>query len=588
MSMRVSSVRERSMGALRPMSALRDQFSQGWYGWSGLRADLLAGLSVAMIAIPLAMALAIASGVPPQYGLNSAIVGGILAASFGGSRFSISGPTAAFIVLLAPISARYGMAGLATAGLMAGLILIVFALCRLGRLIEYVPESVSLGFTTGIAIVIALLQLNDLLGLGISQLPEHFPQRLQALVSALPQLHVSNLLVSGLTVIFALAWPQRRWIIPGYLPAILAGTLLSLWFASHGEPIDTIGSRFTFHVDGMLGHGVPSIAPQIQLPWHLPGPDGGSFDLNIQTLRDLLPAAFTIAMMGSIESLLCAVILDRTTRTRHHSNGELLGQGIANLITPFFGGIPVTAALARSAADVSAGARSPLSGIFHSLFILLAVLVFAPLFSIIPMAAMAGVLLVVAWNMSEAPHALRLLRTAPRADRLVFLTCVALTVSFDMMIAIGVGCVLATMLLLRDLARFTQIRDISTSRHYSQEPLPLGWRMVKITGAMFFAAAEGVLRDLLDSTEADSNLILYADGITVFDAGAASAFHRFLQECTNHRHIRVIVTDLQPQVRQAFDEAGLDDADYHFKICASLAEATALARWEARPEPCLT
>ncbi len=586
--MRVSSVRERSMGALRPMSALRDQFSQGWYGWSGLRADLLAGLSVAMIAIPLAMALAIASGVPPQYGLNSAIVGGILAASFGGSRFSISGPTAAFIVLLAPISARYGMAGLATAGLMAGLILIVFALCRLGRLIEYVPESVSLGFTTGIAIVIALLQLNDLLGLGISQLPEHFPQRLQALVSALPQLHVSNLLVSGLTVIFALAWPQRRWIIPGYLPAILAGTLLSLWFASHGEPIDTIGSRFTFHVDGMLGHGVPSIAPQIQLPWHLPGPDGGSFDLNIQTLRDLLPAAFTIAMMGSIESLLCAVILDRTTRTRHHSNGELLGQGIANLITPFFGGIPVTAALARSAADVSAGARSPLSGIFHSLFILLAVLVFAPLFSIIPMAAMAGVLLVVAWNMSEAPHALRLLRTAPRADRLVFLTCVALTVSFDMMIAIGVGCVLATMLLLRDLARFTQIRDISTSRHYSQEPLPLGWRMVKITGAMFFAAAEGVLRDLLDSTEADSNLILYADGITVFDAGAASAFHRFLQECTNHRHIRVIVTDLQPQVRQAFDEAGLDDADYHFKICASLAEATALARWEARPEPCLT
>ena len=586
--MRVSSVRERSMGALRPMSALRDQFSQGWYGWSGLRADLLAGLSVAMIAIPLAMALAIASGVPPQYGLNSAIVGGILAASFGGSRFSISGPTAAFIVLLAPISARYGMAGLATAGLMAGLILIVFALCRLGRLIEYVPESVSLGFTTGIAIVIALLQLNDLLGLGISQLPEHFPQRLQALVSALPQLHVSNLLVSGLTVIFALAWPQRRWIIPGYLPAILAGTLLSLWFASHGEPIDTIGSRFTFHVDGMLGHGVPSIAPQIQLPWHLPGPDGGSFDLNIQTLRDLLPAAFTIAMMGSIESLLCAVILDRTTRTRHHSNGELLGQGIANLITPFFGGIPVTAALARSAADVSAGARSPLSGIFHSLFILLAVLVFAPLFSIIPMAAMAGVLLVVAWNMSEAPHALRLLRTAPRADRLVFLTCVALTVSFDMMIAIGVGCVLATMLLLRDLARFTQIRDISTSRHYSQEPLPLGWRMVKITGAMFFAAAEGVLRDLLDSTEADSNLILYADGITVFDAGAASAFHRFLQECTNHRHIRVIVTDLQPQVRQAFDEAGLDDADYHFKICASLAEATALARWEARAEPCLT
>lgn len=265
--MQVSSVRKRSMGTLRPMSALRDQFSQGWYGWCGLRDDLLAGLSVAMIAIPLAMALAIASGVPPQYGLNSAIVGGILAASFGGSRFSISGPTAAFIVLLALISAHYGMAGLATAGLMAGLLLVLFALCRLGRLIEYVPESVSLGFTTGIAIVIALLQFNDLLGLGIKHLPEHFPQRLQALVSALPQLDSASLVVSGVTLIFALAWPQRRWIIPGYLPAILAGTLLSLWLGGHGHPIDTIGSRFTYQIDGVLDS---RSTPAWQRPWLWP------------------------------------------------------------------------------------------------------------------------------------------------------------------------------------------------------------------------------------------------------------------------------------------------------------------------------
>ncbi len=293
-------------------------------------------------------------------------------------------------------------------------------------------------------------------------------------------------------------------------------------------------------------------------------------------------------MMGSIESLLCAVILDHNTRTRHHSNGALLGQGIANLITPFFGGISVTAALARSAADVSGSARSTLSGIFDSLFILLAVLAFAPLFSIIPMAAMAAVLPVVAWTMGEAPHALRLLRSAPRADRFVFLTCVGLTVTFEVVIAIAVGCLLATMLLLRDLACFTQIRDISTSRHYGQEPLPLGWRMVKISGAMFFAAAEGVLRDLLDTTEANANLFLDADGITVFDPGAALAFHRFLQECTNHRHIRVIVTDLQPQVSQVFDEAGLDEGDDRFTICSSLAEATALTRRDVRPEPCLT
>jgi SulP family sulfate permease len=583
----VKSEREAVMGALRPMSALRDQFSKGWYGINGLRADLLAGLSVAMIAIPLAMALAIASGVPPQYGLNSAIVGGILAALFGGSRFSISGPTAAFVVLLAPISARYGMAGLATAGLMAGLILVAFALCRLGRLIEYVPESVSLGFTMGIAIVIALLQFNDLLGLGISHVPEHFPQRIQALVSSLPNINLASVSVSGVTLVIALLWPRQRWIIPGYLPAIIAGTLLSLWLAGHGHPIETIGTRFTYHFHGVLGHGVPSIPPQIHLPWNLPGPDGQPFQLSLRTVRELLPAAFTIAILGSIESLLCAVILDRTTRTRHHSNGELLGQGIANLVTPVFGGIPVTAALARSAADVSAGARSPLSGVFHSLFILLAVLVFAPLFSIIPMATMAGLLMVVAWNMSEAPHALRLVRTSTHTDRLVFLICVGLTVTFDMVIAIGVGCVLATMLLMRDLARFTQVRDISTSRHYTQEPLPSGWRMVKITGAMFFAAAERVLRDLLDSTDENSNLILYADGITVFDAGAASAFHRFLQECTSHRNIRVIVTDLQPQVRQVFDEAGLMDGDYLLQVFSSLSEAMMVARWEVTPEPCL-
>lgn len=585
--MKDGSVSNRSMGTLMPMSALLDQFSQGWYGSSGLRADLLAGLSVAMIAIPLAMALAIASGVPPQYGLNSAIVGGILAALFGGSRFSISGPTAAFVVLLAPISARYGMAGLATAGLMAGLILVGFALCRLGRLIEYVPESVSLGFTMGIAIVIALLQVNDLLGLGISHVPEHFPARIEALVSAFPHVNPASLSVGGLTLIIALLWPQKRWIIPGYLPAIVAGTLLSLWLAHHGHAIETIGSRFTYPFHGTLGHGVPSIPPQIHLPWTLPGQDGKPFPLNLRTVRELLPAAFTIAILGTIESLLCAVILDRTTRTRHHSNGELLGQGIANLITPFFGGIPVTAALARSAAAVAAGGRSPLSGVFHSLFILLAVLVFAPLFSSIPMATMAGLLMVVAWNMSEAAQALHLVRTSTHTDRLVFLLCVGLTVTFDMVIAIGVGCVLATMLLLRDLARFTQVRDISTSRHYSQEPLPPGWRMVKITGAMFFAAAENVLRDLLDSTDANSNLILYADGITVFDAGAASAFHRFLLECTNQRSIRVIVTDLQPQVRKVFDEAGLLNGDYLLQVFSSLSEALMVARWEATPEPSL-
>ncbi len=568
------------MGALRPMSALRDQFQQGWYGNSGLRADLLAGLAVALIAIPLAMALAIASGVPPQYGLNSAIVGGILAAIFGGSRFSISGPTAAFVVLLAPISAHYGMAGLATAGLMAGLILVIFALSKLGRLIEYVPEPVSLGFTGGIAIVIAILQINDLLGLGLSAIPLQIPQRIPSLVAALPHCNPASVFVSGLTISIALAWPSKRWLLPSYLPAIVAGTVLSLWLVSHGHSIETIGSRYSYELHGALGHGVPPAPPQFQLPWDLAGPKGQPFVLNLETVQELLPAAFTIAILGSIESLLCAVILDRSTGTRHHSNGELLGQGIANIITPFFGGIPVTAALARSAADVTAGARSPLSAVFHSLFILLAVVLIAPLFSVIPMASMAGVLIVVAWKMAEAPQAIALLRSASLTDRFVFLACLCLTVAFDMVIAIGVGCVLAAMLLVRDLARFTLVRDISTSRHYSQEPLPKNWRMVKITGAMFYAAAERVLRQILDTTEDHSSLIIYGDGITVLDAGAISAFHRFMQACSSQRHIKVVLTDLQPQVQQALDSSGLISKSAALQICDTLAQAITIAHQE--------
>ena len=568
------------MGALRPMSALRDQFQQGWYGNSGLRADLLAGLAVALIAIPLAMALAIASGVPPQYGLNSAIVGGILAALFGGSRFSISGPTAAFVVLLAPISAHYGMAGLATAGLMAGLILVIFALSKLGRLIEYVPEPVSLGFTGGIAIVIAILQINDLFGLGISAVPVHIPQRIGSLVAALPHCNLASVVVSGLTIIIALAWPSKRWLVPSYLPAIVAATLLSLWLVSNGHSIETIGSRYSYELHGALGHGVPPNPPQFKLPWALTGPNGQSFVLNLETIQELLPAAFTIAILGSIESLLCAVILDRSTGTRHNSNGELLGQGIANIITPFFGGIPVTAALARSAADVTAGARSPLSAVFHSLFILLAVVLIAPLFSVIPMASMAGILFVVACKMAEAPHAIALLRSSPHTDRFVFLACLCLTVVSDMVIAIGVGCVLAAMLLMRDLARFTQVRDISTSRHYSQQPLPENWRMVKITGAMFYAAAERVLRQILDTTEDHSSLIIYGDGITVFDAGAISAFHRFMQACSNQRHIKVVITDLQPQVRQALDSSEMISKGAALQICDTLAQAITIAHQE--------
>ncbi len=562
---------------VRFSSALRDALTREPYTLSTLRADVLAGLTVAIVAIPLAMALAIASGVPPQYGLYSAIVGGFVAALVGGSRYSVSGPTAAFVVILAPITAKYGMAGLATAGLMAGVILFAFAVLRIGRLIEYVPEPVTVGFTSGIAVVIAVLQLNDFLGLGLTEMPEAFLGKIGVIAQAIPHSYWAVVLVGAVTLLVKILWPQERLLIPGYAPAIVVGTLLSLLLAQLGHPVDTIGSRFTFEVAGVTGHGIPQMLPHLSWPWALPGPNGEAFVLSWQSVRDLIPAAFSIAVLGAIESLLCAVVLDRSTRTHHHSNGELLGQGIANITTPFFGGVPVTAAIARSAANVSAGGRTPLAAAVHAVSVLIGVLILAPALSYIPMAAMAAVLLTVAWNMSEAKTAVSLLKRAPRPDKLVFIVCFSLTVVFDMVLAIAVGIALAAFLFMGDIARFTQTRDVTNEPRYVSPPLPADWRVYKIIGAMFFAAADRVLTQLLNETADGSNLIIYADGITLLDAGGTSAFERFFEECES-RHIRVIITNMQAQTERALKASGIGARARAAVFTATLPEAIEMAR----------
>jgi SulP family sulfate permease len=523
------------------------------------------------------MALAIASGVPPQYGLYSAIIAGLIAALTGGSRFSVTGPTAAFVVILAPITARYGLAGLATAGLMAGVILIILAAAKLGRLIEYVPEPVTVGFTCGIAVAIAVLQLNDFLGLGIKHMPESLPEKLVVLFGSVSHVAWPVVLVSVITLVVSVLWPQERWIVPGYAPAIILGTLTAIALARFGHPVDTIGSRFVFKAGSTIIHGVPRMLPSLALPWTLPGPQGGSFALSINTIRQLLPAAISIAVLGAIESLLCAVVLDRSTGTRHHSNGELLGQGIANIVTPFFGGVPSTAALARSAANVKAGAKTPFAAAFHAAFVLAGVLVLAPALAYVPMASMAAVLLSVAWNMSEAGTAVELLRRSQSADKLVLLVCFSLTVIFDMVIAITVGIVLASFLFMRDIARFTEVRDISAGARILGEPLPDEWRVVKITGAMFFAAAERVLTQLLTETPNGGKLIIYADGVTLLDAGGTSAIERFAEECGS-RGIRVLLADLQPQPAKVAHDAGIAEASPCLELVPTLAEAIDIAR----------
>lgn len=553
--MTMSSSRAR-LHSLSFASALRESWVAG-YGKRDLGADLIAGITVGIIAIPLSMALAIASGVRPENGLYTAIIAGFLIALTGGSRYSVSGPTAAFVVILYPVSQSFGLAGLLVASVMAGLILVGLALARLGRLIEYIPESVTLGFTAGIAIVIATLQVPDLLGLSSEGLPSHYTDKVVALAQRLADWQAADALVAGCTLATLILWPRLRIPVPGHLPALILGTLLALWLNQQGADIDTIGSRFSFELaDGTLGQGIPPILPSFEWPWLHAGAGGEPFELSWNTLRELLPAAFSIAMLGAIESLLCAVVLDGMTGYRHHANGELLGQGIGNLVAPFFGGITATAAIARSAANYRAGARSPLASIIHALVVLAGLLLLAPILAYLPMASMAALLLIVAWNMSEAPKVVELLRKAPLGDVLVLLCCLSLTVLFDMVIAISTGIVLASLMFMRDIAGMTRVNDISTQRKHVPAELPSGWSVIKVTGPLFFAAADRVFEEVLAMAEEQQGIVLYMDAVPLLDAGGLSAFARFQKQC-GRRGIQLIVADLQFQPLRALARAGV-------------------------------
>ncbi|MBT1443349.1 C4-dicarboxylic acid transporter DauA [Shewanella sp. JM162201] len=535
--------------SLQPAIALRQSLGSH-YGRTALFHDAIAGVTVGIIAIPLAMALAIASGVAPQYGLYTAIIAGIVIALSGGSRLSVSGPTAAFVVLLAPISAKYGLGGLLIATAMSGCFLMLLALMRLGRLIQYIPEPVTLGFTGGIAIVIALLQVKDLFALPIDAMPAEFWEKLTTLAAALPQWQWPGLSIGLVTLAVLIFWPKLRLPLPPHLPAILIGTLLALFFTHQGYSVDTIGSRFSYLLaDGSTAQGIPPFLPSFAMPWSLGGADGTPLTLSWQLVQDLLPPAIAIAMLGAIESLLCAVVLDGMTGKRHSANSELFGQGLGNLIGPFFGAIPATAALARSAANVRAGAVSPLAAVFHALTVLLALVLLAPVLAYIPMAAMAALLLMVAWHMSEAAKSLQLIRTAPLPDVLVLVLCLLLTVVFDMVIAIGVGIVLAALLLMGQLAASTRLVTIDTAAEPQAEDtaIPPTTRTFRIDGPLFFAAADNVFSELQYKAADASVIILDWQNVTLLDAGGLSALERLLRWAHQEkREIRIASVPFQP------------------------------------------
>jgi SulP family sulfate permease len=565
-------------GPLRYAGALRDSLREG-YSSRDLRADVLSGVVVGIVALPLAMALAIASGVPPQHGIYTSIIAGAVIAVLGGSRSSVSGPTAAFVVLLAPISARFGVGGLMLATFMAGIILVILGLSRMGRLIAYIPHPVTTGFTAGIGVVIATLQLKDFLGLTVAKMPEHFPERVVALSKALPTVHGPDLLIGVFTLGVLMIWPKITHRLPGPLVGMALGAGLAAVLTQfvEGFHVDTIASRFTYLADGVTMHGIPRTPPSFAMPWSWPGPDGQPLEPSLGLLRQLLGPAFAIATLGAIESLLCAVVADGMAGTKHDSDVELFAQGVGNLVAPLFGGIAATGAIARTATGIRAGSRSPISAVIHAIFVLAAVLLLAPLLGFLPMASLAALLLVVAWNMSDVRHFAHIVRVAPRSDLLVLLTCFSLTVVFDMVVAVSVGIVLAALLFMRGMAELSSTKLSPDYHPHLKDPHLKDVVVYEIAGPLFFGAAEKAISTIERVRGKARVVILVMDNVPVIDVTGLVALETAIEKL-QARKTFVVMAGVQPAPRRMLEKAGLREEPGKLALCADDNEALLLVR----------
>jgi len=541
-----------------------------------IQANILAGLTVGVIALPLSMALAIASGVSPQHGLYTAMVAGIVIALTGGSKVNISGPTAAFVVVLLPIVQQFGLGGLLLSGFMAGIILVLMGVAKLGRLIEIVPYPVTVGFTAGIGVVIGTFQIKDFLGLEITSMDGHYLDKLSLLFQALPTISWQETLIGGLTLVTLLLWPRLRTKIPGHLVALFLGGitawLLSYFFTDFS--VATIGSRFHYEIGDIAGNGIPAILPSFEWPWNLPDAEGKPIGLSFELVRELLPSAITIAILGSLESLLCAVVADGMSGKKHNPNDELIGQGIGNMIVPLLGGLPATAAIARTTANVKAGGSLPLSSIIHSLFILIAILALSPLLSYIPMASMAALLLMVAWNMSEAKHFIRTVKIAPRDDVVVLLMCFSLTVLFDMTIAVAVGIGLAGMLFIRRSISLTATTELENDDDTYN--LPDNIAVYHIDGALFFGSAQKALKTILSITPDIQLVVLDMSKVSMLDMSAIVAMESIADDLSC-KNISLIISDLQPRMILKLRRAGIRKKTGKVEFSRSLEDGFILA-----------
>lgn len=537
--------------SVRISSALRDVLKEG-YTPKDLRADIVAGMIIAIIAIPLSMALAIASGLPPQHGLYTSIVAGIVIALLGGSRMQVSGPTASFVIILAPLGATYGLGGLAIATIMAGCFLIILGVLQMGRLIQFIPYTVTLGFTAGIAVILATMQLPDFMGLPTTGRPDDYLDRITTLFHAFPLINLPDLAIGLLTLAILLLWPRLSRNIPAPFIALFTASLaaIALQWLFKDFSIVTINSRFSTIIDGATVNGIPPLPPLPAWPFSLPGIDGKPLVISLALLRDLAPPALAIAMLGAIESLLSAVISDGMTGTQHDPNSELVAQGIGNIVAPVFGGMAATGALARTATNIRSGAKSPFAAVFHSLFILLAIIAFAPVLGYLPMASLAALLLVVSWDMSEAKHVIRIARIAPRADVVVLLICLFLTVFVDMVAAVTVGVLLASLFFMRRMAEVSEVKLINVSTKHGGRVVPPGILVYEVQGPLFFGAAQKAMSQLRILKKGVHTVIIDLEAVPALDVtgliNLEAAIDRLRQD-----EIFTVIVHAQPQPLEA-------------------------------------
>jgi SulP family sulfate permease len=540
------------------MIAIREAWQAGLLQRDHWLRNLIAGFVVGVVALPLAMAFAIASGAKPEQGIYTAIIAGGLVSLFGGSRLQIAGPTGAFVVILAGVTAKHGIDGLQIATFMAGAMLLALGLTRMGGIIRFIPDPVITGFTAGIGVIIFVGQWRYFFGLPVTG-GEHFHQKVWELLQVLPQAHVTTALIalaSLAAVIFSARVPGMKRV-PGPLVALVLATTAQAYFQFPG--VATIGTEFG---------GIPRGLPSLSMP-----------EVSLSRVLELLGPAFTIAMLGAIESLLSAVVADGMAGTRHDSNQELVGQGIANLAAPLFGGFAATGAIARTATNVRNGGSGPLAGLTHVLTLVLVLLFLAPLAEYVPLAALAAVLFVVAWNMSEVRHFAGMVRRAPRADVTVLLITFLLTVFGDLVLAVNVGVIIAMFQFLRRMSSSVEVAQLAGTeldaalgkRQWTS--LPPGVMVYSIDGPFFFGAVDTFERSLAQTHTDPKRLILVLQRVPFMDITGIQSLEEAMHDL-RRRGVEVILCGANPRVKAKLEKAGLLDlvgpGGYHDNLDSAL------------------